>query len=824
MATDGKAIGQRAQRGTNADTQIRRHLPRRWGRIIVAGFAVIAGAVGGGLYARAVATTASPRVIIVGVLGGMALGYLAVAVPRLAWHFLLREWYRTVANHWRRLLHHHTGRTVRSLDDAGEPSALADRGIAHYLNEKYAEASADLEKATRMAGDDVRLLNALAATRAAQQDWSGAAAALAEAIETDPDDTISRQNIAMLLVNLPPTEHLPEQLRVQIDRAGPAARNNLAVRALQNDDIDTAWEILRETTEGTPLYPYAQANLGVCAYREYDTERAVVHLADAAQFAPTDPDILSDFGTVLAIRGDLSEAVRTLRRARKIDAHNAAAVVNLGAALAQQDKPEEALEVLNELPPDSPREAECWINCAYANRMLGENGQAREYAEDALAEKPNMPEARTCMGVALWHLGKYETAHEHLQRARTLAADSILTSTNAARAAISVAEPEEALEILETLEDRRAHDSDLVFDFGVTNLMIALKRRKPEMNRTERDLYNSALHRAVVAFQDHLQRKDSHEYRTRFNLGLTSYLQSNSEIAAEHFEAATKLRPEDHEAHFCAGTAWAEAAEYIQEERGEGSKQLVPAARRAFQKAKKHLQKATTRGEAAADVFNNLGLVCYELGQIDEAMKALRRLVQLEDSVDANNSLALAYARQGQEAYNSSLVERVRARVSGETSFMAEAKKLLSTAIHYFSEALRYEPRNPVLHSNIGLAYLLRNRPNDIENALYHWKRMRETGGDWAERQFERMVSVMNVDDKNAKAQFHDVGRSLRPIGVAEYLRVLPPEMGEPIYIVDPVFDADHWHLEAEHRDLEVALRARDRISSIERRLQRLAI
>jgi hypothetical protein len=151
------------------------------------------------------------------------------------------------------------------------------------------------------------------------------------------------------------------------------------------------------------------------------------------------------------------------------------------------------------------------------------------------------------------------------------------------------------------------------------------------------------------------------------------------------------------------------------------------------------------------------------------------------------------------------------------------ARRLISSAVHYFTQALQFDPLNPVLHSNMGLAYMLRNGPGDLENALHHWHRMRAAGDEWAEQQFARLMQVME-NQQTARAQFHDVGQALRTLDVPAYVRLQPPAVGAPVYIVEPVMESGLWELEATHRDLQIALRARRRLELLQQRLQRLLI
>jgi len=201
-------------------------------------------------------------------------------------------------------------------------------------------------------------------------------------------------------------------------------------------------------------------------------------------------------------------------------------------------------------------------------------------------------------------------------------------------------------------------------------------------------------------------------------------------------------------------------------------------------------------------------------------MKAFKRLVQIEDTAESCNTLGLAYARQGQILYRAWQMKRNTEGEKADRTQLDEARKLLGSAIHYFKQAIRHDPHSAVLHSNIGLAYMLRNGGGDMEQALWHWKLMRDTGGEWAERQFAAMAQVLDASQA-AKATFHD---AIRPLSVPRAVRMLEPVPGPPTFVAEPVMDVGQWQLIADNRDLQSALRARARLYLLERRLKRLAI
>ncbi len=822
MSTNADTAPQGSAKAVSGGT-MRAVLPRSRSRLLMTAVGVLIGAGLGVLYARGVSTEMAWLILGIGGLGGAALGYLAIAIPRFAFHFLLREWYSTVANHWRALLNQRAERARRLLLNSSEPQELTDLGVAHYLRGATEEAVNCLTQARSEGDSNGQLLNALAAAEAERGQWHQAAEALADALAQQPDEPVTLANLATLLADMPTDAELPASLQEVLQSAGARALNNMAVRQMQLGNAAEARDYLHLALAEQPLYPYAQANLGVLAFDENDPQSAVIGLAAAAQLAPVAPDILSNLGGLLAVQGNYGVAEKVLKRARRLDARHAGAAINEGCVQIHQGDEEEAIELFHDVPAEDPLVAVGWHNAAVAWEATGEYARAKEYAEMAVGDRPDNADALTSLGAIEWRLGNYEQADEYFQRVLQVASQSMVGTVNAARAAVAVGRLEEALAILKALEDDRQDDVHLLFDLGVTQLMVALERHKRDMNPTEQDMFHSALRASTQAFEQNLAHKEGIVAEARFNLGLAYYLAGEPDIAAQHFEEAARLLPEDFGTHLCTGTAFAAAGMRVQEERGLGRDELIPEARRLLRRARTHLEKAAAHTSADPDVFNNLGMVCYKLGQIDDAMKALRRLVQLETSVDANNSLALVYAAQGQDLYNQAQAGRSAGESAATKTTMQNAQRMLSTAIHYFTQALHIDPQSPVLHSNIGLAHMLRNRADDMDAALSHWQLMRVAGDAWAERQYARMMQVMQTD-QSARATFHDVGAALRPVRIAQYMQKLPPVMGGLVYVVEPVMDRGQWQLEATHPDLQVALRARQKLLRLNQRLQRLAV
>ena len=822
ISLQARAIAERPS-GRAREVARQTKLPRRYGRVLITSAYMVVGAVGGGVYAQAVAGRPDLFTIGLAALGGVAAGYLVVAVPQLAIHFLLKQWYRLLSRRWQQIEEDRAERAVRALQERqDDPRALADLGIAHYLLGAAHQAVDYMTQACQQAGESPDLLNALAAAEAAQGHWEQAAATLSSAVQLQADHAPTLSNLGTLLATIPAGSELEAYLSSALPAGGARAMNNLAVREIRAGNTQEALAHLEQALARQPHYPHPQANLGVLAFAKGDLQAATVNLAAAAQFGGNDPDILSNLGGVLAKGGDWVRAAAVLRLARRLAPRYVSAAVNEGCVQIELGRYHEAIEGLPTVPADEPLAAFVWHNIAWAYAALGEYKQAREYELKAADARPTDPDIYTTLGCIEWELGDHQQARAHFQYVLEVEPESFQAAINLARAEIAAGHLREALQILEGLQPDHPDDVQLTFDLGVAHLMNAVRLRKDDMNPTEQRLFLYAVDSSIGAFERNLANDQGMAAESQLNLGLAHYLRENYDIAAHQCQQALKLLPEDTQIHLCAGTALAQEAARVQEHHEGAPGALAPPARRLLRQARVHLRKAAEDTQAGPDVFCNLGLVCYQLDEFEEAVKALRRFVQVESGAEAHNNLALVYGRQGLQVYRRSRVGRLADEIKSNP-LVDQARRLLSTAIHYFSEALRIDHLNPVMHSNIGLAYMLRNRPTDVERALDHWQLMRRAGGEWAERQFERLMQFVHSQE-TAKAEFHDVHMALRPVSIPEFISGLPPLMGDLVYVVEPMMDRGQWELEATDPNVQFALRARRRVAELQHRLQRLAV
>ncbi len=798
-------------------------LQRRWSWLGITVASWVAGAGVGLVLAWQAAEQLSLLLIGVAVVSGGGLAYLLLATCRASACLLSAWWHRIRLQQLNGMLRRNLQLAVEDLSrHSSNPQALTDLAIALYLRGDNDEALSRLKQVQQLGDPSVHSLNVLAAVQAARGGWQEAVEALLASLQQTTDgDGAPAANVATLLAHLP--QSLPDEQALcdVVLSADVRVLNNIAVREIEAGNSTAARDRLYQCVKQKPNYPYALANLGVLEFREGELQASARHLEAAVRLGHNAPDFLSNLGGVLGASGDLDGAERTLNLARKLNSQHPAAIVNQGCLYVATGRYESALDLLPGQYEDKLINSVAWHAAALAHAGLGAYNSAEECARQARDADPDHPEIATTLGAIQWQLGKYPQARQLFKMVQERAPEQLAAQLNLARGEIGAGHLRQALEILRLLREEHGDDPQLTFDIGTAHLMSAAAYDKDDATRTEQLLFASALDMSIEAFEACTGTASDVVGEAHFNLGLAYYLREDYELANSHFLKAAKLLPEDSQTNFCIGTVLALTAQKAQKEHGTLSSELTSRAAGLFKKARTQLQKAAEAERPAADVFCNLGLICYQLGDYEQATNAFRRFLQMSPGAEANNNIALVYAQQGHEAHRrveqSHWLPEVRRK-----SLIDEAQRLFSRAIHYFYEALRTEARNAVLHCNIGLAYMLRNQRHDIERAMDHWQQMRETGGAWAAQQFRSMMQV--VDGKEtAKVGFMDSELEMHPIEVTEAIIGLPPLPGQVGYVVLPVMDDTQWQLEAVDSRVQAALELHNRLARARRRMHGMA-
>jgi tetratricopeptide (TPR) repeat protein len=391
-----------------------------------------------------------------------------------------------------------------------------------------------------------------------------------------------------------------------------------------------------------------------------------------------------------------------------------------------------------------------------------------------------------------------------------------MARANLVRAELAAGRPARALDLL--LQYFHGQE-EMDFDRGLVDLLSGAQAT-PEEGATPASVRERDIAEAAACFRKVAAAGRYAVTEAYIDLGIAQYLDGEYGEAADAFAAAAAHAPSPDELSYPVAVCTLMSAGEIQRPEAEGYGPLVPRMQELLQKARPYLEKAVGVRAVADAARLNLGILHYLLGDYQRAVTVLRPIARADSPWEILNVLAIAQARQARElqrmAQSSPLLGALRRR-----QIEAEVGRLLSAALHSFTHVLRNQPHNPIAHANIGLAHFLRNRGDDVEQALLHWQSMRQTGGEWGERIFEIFTVAMSEEGAH-RLRFHDIEVAFRPLPVEEWITCVPPRMAGLQYVTRELLDLPPPHLEAHHRLVERAIVSRDRAERLRLALQRL--
>ena len=757
-------------------------------------------------------------------LAGAALSLLLIIIPRQAWRVLRRGFifmglvFRRRA--LRSLVRQERVRLSSAAEDLPSPALMRDLAVGEYLRGSVETAEIDLAQGLELDPDNDHLLNNLGVALAERGQHDDAASFFVRALSGDSTDT-AVANCALVA----PLISDPGWLEQMMDAAGTPAHavalNNLGVAYAHRKDWLTASRCFAAASELAPDLPAARANLGLVAYQNRELQQAADHVMHANRQAPNEPDFANYLGVILAAAGQPEQARAFLRRAHRVDpagVHiriNSLVVDALGGHWGLARKGFQALTNEDEHCADS------LYNLAVTELATREPASAAASAAAAIAAGDTSPDAYTVFAVSLWETGRRAEALSHFQSAAASPDANAIEHSNLTRALLLEGQIEKAIDVAQAAARRWPDDHNLQFDLATATVGLSATRFREGMSAEHRAPLMTAMQRYQPMLEAVIERQAELAPEAHVNLGLHFYMQDLFEAAAGHFEAALRLVPKSSELQFLVGTALAKEGEKQTHRTADGDTAPTAVGRNFLRRAVPFLEAACESREVLVEAGHNLGRTLYALKDYEHALAAFRRVLKTETTEDLNVLAALAAARQAQ-----------RIQLLFKTQLMSEHKReqlrsrsleLLNVAVHYFRQALLRNELDPTLHGNIGIAYMLRNRQNDVEAAVRHWERMRAIGGGAMARRYAELAQMENLADPS-RVGFDDRSSKLRGIDALRWLAVAPPRPCGVRFVIEPVAVQQPWRLAAGTDRLRVALQYRDRIAEGQIRLARLRV
>ena len=198
---------------------------------------------------------------------------------------------------------------------------------------------------------------------------------------------------------------------------------DLAIQYHQAGQLTEAESIYRQVLQIDPRHPDALHYLGVISHQQDDPETAVELISKAIQAAPGNASYHSNLGEAFRALGRFDEATAAYEKALAIDPGFAMAHNNLANVLADSGRKEDALARYDKAAALLPDDPEIQLNRANLLMELSRSIEAVEAYRDLIEKFPQFPVVWNGLGLALEALENLEDARQSYERARDLAPD-----------------------------------------------------------------------------------------------------------------------------------------------------------------------------------------------------------------------------------------------------------------------------------------------------------------------------------------------------------------------------------------------------------------
>lgn len=294
---------------------------------------------------------------------------------------------------------------------------------------------------------------------------------------------------------------------------------------------DEAYATLSRFAQQQPNDPQLEYELGVLCFNMGRYADAEMHLKTSLSIFADSPEAHYHLGLTLLKEDRPQEAMPEFREACERKENFAVGHMHWGLALVAMGKLSGALGQFNQAIKCNPQMSSAYYQAAVACFNQGQFVDAVKYFQQACNVAPNLGEAYNGLGVTLAAMGKYEDAVQCFAKAWSVDNSLAVVQRNWASALVQLGQVEEAIK----------HYQDAV---GVTTRVLSAKERAVTYNDWGVNLYRAnrmdeAAEKLVYAVD-----VDPNFSRAHLNLGLVRTSLQEFEMAAEAFEKALTINPD----------------------------------------------------------------------------------------------------------------------------------------------------------------------------------------------------------------------------------------------------------------------------------------
>jgi tetratricopeptide (TPR) repeat protein len=190
----------------------------------------------------------------------------------------------------------------------------------------------------------------------------------------------------------------------------PGSLWNLAVVTERSGDPQSAGGLYQKLLQKSPGFNEARYRLGLVRLECGDYPGAIEALESCLAKKGDWADAHLALGRAFLLSGEAEKALKEFEKALELDPASVAAVQGLATVAVDMEDYERAYELQTKLIESGERSAELFYNTGLLLQKSGQNDEAAGRYREALAERPDLPEALLNLGHALKALGQEEEA------------------------------------------------------------------------------------------------------------------------------------------------------------------------------------------------------------------------------------------------------------------------------------------------------------------------------------------------------------------------------------------------------------------------------
>ena len=558
--------------------------------------------------------------------------------------------------------------------DPTKATTYANLGALEQVRGRGPEAEAAFKKAIEADSKSVIALLAYSNFLIASGRGQEAEGSIKQALGIEPKNTLANRALAALYMGSNRREEAEPVLKTLAEGGDATSRLQLADYYLGMNRPKDAMPLLEAVSKESAHFAEAKARIAAIQFAEGKKDEANKTVDEVLAKQPNNSMLLLAKSRLLLADRNVNEAVVKAKAAVTADPRSIAAHYTLGSLQASRGEAEEAMGSFREVLKLNPRAVAAQLQLSQLELSRGSSESSLQLAQDAVSNQPNNPLARLMLVRSL-------TARGELARAETEVKGLLTKYPNAA--AVHAQAGMIALQRQDLAVARRSFEKALSIDqnsnealTGLVMLDIGMRQPADALKLVDERLARTpnAAGVHVLAARARLSNKDTAGAETSlkkaieldpsllqaYNLLGGLYLaQKKPDQAIAEFERVVVKQPKNIAAHTMIGM--------ILQAQGKGAE------------AQKRYEQVVTIDSRAAVAANNLAWIYAEADvNLDQALSlAQAAKSELPDQPEVNDTLGFVYLK----------------------------KNLAALAVPPLRLSVEKDPKNPVYHYRLGVAY-----------------------------------------------------------------------------------------------------------------------